>query len=151
MVSICNISEVIFRVIQAMIWSALATIVCQATLDTQVSGTLLYHFMTNNVLHLNNTKAKEDAEAIPGAMIFSRCIWAAIVFGFLTAVIIIFFDVAKLIKEEQVEKYRKRDSQNLSHLNRTVSRGGSVNVTVDPDDRYFQSMESHMDHQYDTS
>ena len=108
MVSICNITEVIFRVIQAMIWSALATIVCQGTLDIQVSGTLLYDFMTNSVLQLNNTKAKEDAEAIPGAVIFSRCVWATIIFGFLTAVIIICFDVAKVIKEEQIEKLKKR-------------------------------------------
>ena len=145
MVSKLSICDAVVTVFHSMIWSALGSIICQATFDSDVSGTLLWNFLANDVLHTNNTKVKEDADAIPGAAIFSRAIWFMIMFAFGTTFMAIYFSVAKLFQDQHMSDFKKKHLQNHARLTENMSSGGSVSITVDPDDPYVQLMGNHMD------
>ena len=131
MVSFCAIWDSTNQVFQSMIWGFLSAAICQAAYDAGSTGTLLWDFFANDVLKRNDTQARADAEAIPGAVIVSRLFWFAITFCLFTTIISVCFAVRKLYQNEPIEKFKRNHLQNSARLTETVSSGGSVKITID--------------------
>ena len=141
----------IVKVLQSVLWSAMSTIICQATLDSSTSGTLFWNYLNNDILNKNDTVTKEKAEAIPAGVLFSRGIWFAVAFGAALFIFSTYFEVADVFKGKRLDELKQEKLRKGLQLTKNLAMGGSVSVTIDPSDSYFQSMENHLDHLYETN